>query len=86
MSEYAEKSSNLGKNSLSGQERADPRRSISQRKRKLIEKSFGWAKTVAGLRQLKLRGLNRVDWFYRLAMAAHNLVRMRKLIPIQAAA
>ncbi len=86
VSEYTEKSSNLGKNSLSDQERADPRRSISQRKRKLIEKSFGWAKSVAGLRQVKLRGLRRVDWFYRLAMAAHNLVRMGKLIPIQAAA
>ena len=35
------------------------------------------------LRQLKLRGLQRVDWFYRLTIAAYNLVRMRKLIPIQ---
>jgi hypothetical protein len=35
---------------------------------------------------VKLRGLNRVDWFNRLAIAAYNLVRMRKLIPIQAPA
>jgi transposase len=86
ISEYREKSSNLAKNSLTDEERADPRRTISQSKRKLIEKSFGWAKSVAGLRQVKLRGLKRVDWFYRLAMAAHNLVRMRKLIPMQATA
>jgi transposase len=85
VSEYTEKSSNLGKNSLSAEERADPRRSISQRKRKLIERVFGWSKADSVLRQVKLRGLKRVDWFYRLAMAAHNLVRMRKLIPIPTA-
>jgi transposase len=86
VSEYTQQSSNLGKNSLSAEERADPRRSISQRKRKLIERVFGWSKVDSVLRQVKLRGLQRVDWFYRLAMAAHNLVRMRKLIPIQAVA
>jgi transposase len=86
VSEYTEQSSNLGKNSLTEEERADTRRSISQRKRKLIERVFGWSKLDSVLRQVKLRGLERVDWFYRLAMAAHNLVRMRKLIPIQAAA
>lgn len=42
MSEYAE--GNLGKSSLSEKERADPRHSISQRKRKLIERVFGWGK------------------------------------------
>ena len=86
VSEYTEQSSNLLKNSLSAEERADPRRSISQRKRKLIERVFGWSKADSVLRQVKLRGLERVDWFYRLAMAAHNLVRMRKLIPIPTAA
>src|SRR6202790_1348176 len=34
----------------------------SQRIRKRIEEAFGWIKTVAGLRQTKLRGLARVDW------------------------
>ena len=36
------------------------------------------------MRQIKLRGLKRVDWFYRLIITAYNLVRMRRLIPIQA--
>jgi hypothetical protein len=27
-----------------------------------------------------------VDWFYRLTIAAHNLVRMRRLIPIESLA
>jgi len=86
VSEYTQESSNLGKNSLSQAERADPRRAISQKKRKLIEKVFGWAKLDSMLRQVKMRGLKRVDWFYRLTMAAYNLMRLRKLIPIEALA
>jgi transposase len=81
VSEYAK--GNLGKNSLTEAERADPRRAISQRKRKRVEMVFGWGKLDHGLRQVKLRGLERVDWFYRLTMVAQNLVRMRRLIPIQ---
>ena len=73
----------MGQNSLTEEERADPRRSISQRKRKLIERVFGWSKLDRPLRQVKLRGLDRVDWFYRRTIAAYHLVRMRRLIPIQ---
>ena len=86
ISEYTQEGRNLGKNSLSAEERADQRRAISQRKRKLIERVFGWAKLDRGLRQVKLRGLQRVDWFYRLVIVGYNLVRMRRLIPIQAMA
>jgi transposase len=82
VSEYVK--GNLGKNSLTEAERADPRRSISQQKRKLIERVFGWAKLDRPLRQVKLRGLQRVDWFFRLALTAYNLVRMRRLIPFSA--
>jgi transposase len=82
ISEYAE--GNLGKNSLSKKERQDPRRSVSQRKRKLIERVFGWGKLDRPLRQVKLRGLKRVDWFYRLTMVAYNLLRIRTLIQAMA--
>lgn len=82
VSEYVK--GNLQKNRLREAERCDARSAISQRKRKLIERAFGWAKLAAGLRQVKLRGLTRVDWFYRLAMVGYNLVRMRRLIPILA--
>ena len=34
---------------------------ISQRKRKLIERVFGWSKLDGPVRQVKLRGLSRVD-------------------------
>jgi transposase len=83
ISEYGD--GNRGKNNLSEAERADPMRAVSQRKRRLIERVFGWSKLNRNLRQVKLRGLARVDWFYRLTITAYNLVRMRRLIPLQAA-
>ncbi|ODU07941.1 MAG: transposase [Rubrivivax sp. SCN 71-131] len=52
---------------------------MSQRKRKLIEQGFGWAKTVGSIRQVMVRGLKRVDQMFVLTMAAYNLVRMRSL-------
>lgn len=84
VSEYVK--GNLGKNSLTDKERTDERRNISQQKRKLIERVFGWAKLTGLLRQVKVRGLQRVDWFYRLVVVGYNLVRMSKLIPIQSLA
>jgi len=86
ISEYTQGGSNMGKNSLTEEERQDARRAIGQRKRKLIERVFGWSKLDRPLRQVKLRGLDRVDWFYRLTMVGHNLVRMRRLIPIESLA
>ena len=83
VSEYT-KGINVCKNALQEAERADARRSISQVKRKLIERVFGWAKLDRPLRQIKLRGLRRVDWFYRLVVTAYNLMRMSKLIPARA--
>jgi len=53
---------------------------VSQRIRKRIEEAFGWAKTVAGLRKLRHRGLPKVDWQFTLAMAAYDLVRLPKLL------
>ena len=84
VSEYVK--GNLGKNCLTGKEQNDPRRSISQRKRRLIDRVFGWGKLNGALRHVKARGLDRVDWLFRLTMAAYNLVRMRRLIPIDALA
>ena len=66
---------------LTGSERNDPGFARSQLKRKLVEKVFGWAKQDRAVRQIKLRGRARVDWLFRLVAAAHNLLRMQKLIP-----
>jgi transposase len=67
-------------NFLTEAERNDPGMKISQKKRKLIEKVFGWGKLDRALRQVKQRGLRRVDWIVRMIAAAHNLRRMQKLL------
>jgi hypothetical protein len=57
-----------------------PGYAISQRVRKRVEEAFGWAKTVAGLRKMRHRGLLKVDWQFTLAMASYDLVRLPKLL------
>ena len=52
---------------------------ISQKKRKRVEEIFGWLKTVGGLRKVRHRGLERVEWMFTFAVAAYNLVRIRNL-------
>jgi transposase len=68
-------------NHLNEAERSDPGYAVSQKKRKLVEKVFGWGKVNSVMRKIKLRGTRRVDWFFRLLTAAYNMVRMAKLIP-----
>lgn len=53
---------------------------ISQRFRKAVEHPFGWLKAAACLRQVKLKGLNRVDWAFTMGMAAFDLIRLRNLV------
>jgi IS5 family transposase len=53
---------------------------VSQRKRKLVEQSFGWDKTVGLLDKLHHRGKKLVGWIYAFTSAAYNLVRLRTLI------
>jgi transposase len=60
---------------------------VSQWKRKRIEESFGWLKTIALMRKVRHRGIFKVAWVFTFAAAAYNLVRMRNLLstPVQAA-
>src|SRR3982751_4284834 len=53
---------------------------ISQRKRKRIEECFGWLKTIALMRKVRHRGIEKVGWIFTFAAAAYNLVRMRNLL------
>lgn len=53
---------------------------VSQKKRKLVEEAFGWAKTIAGMAKVKVRSLPRVRYAFTFAMAAYNLIRMPKLL------
>jgi len=60
---------------------------ISQKKRKRIEESFGWLKTIALMRKVRHRGIHKVGWVFTFAAAAYNLVRMKNLLasPVGAA-
>ena len=49
-------------------------------KRKRIEEVFGWGKTVGGLAQLKVRGLDKVKAVFLFSLAAYNIVRLPKLL------
>ncbi len=52
---------------------------ISQHKRPLIEKAFGWMKQTGGMRKTKLRGLANVSWQFIMTAAAFNLWRLPKI-------
>ena len=64
---------------IDGRTTRHPGYAISQRKRKLIEQVFGWMKTIGGLRKLRHRGGELVDWIVTFTAAAYNLVRLRTL-------
>jgi transposase len=65
---------------IDGRTTRHPGYAVSLRIRKRIEEAFGWAKTVAGLRKARHRGLPKIDWQFTFAMAAYNLVRLPKLL------
>jgi transposase len=52
---------------------------ISQKKRKRIEESFGWMKTIGMLKKVKLRGLQKVSWLFTFVAAVYNLYRLQRL-------
>lgn len=55
---------------------------VSQLKRKRIEEPFGWAKLIGPLRQVKQRGLPRVNALFQFAMLGWNPVRMRNILAL----
>jgi transposase len=57
---------------------------MSQHARPRIEPAFGWLKTIAWMRKVKLRGLANVNWLFVFASAAFNLIRLPKLLPTPA--
>lgn len=68
------------RSAIDGRTTRHPGYATSQRIRKRIEESFGWIKTVGGLRQTRHRGTARVGWLFTLTAAACNLVRLPKLL------
>jgi transposase len=60
-----------------------PGYALSLSRRWLVEKSFGWLKQTGPLRQVKLRGLHKVDGAFVFGCAAHNLMRLPRLLASQ---
>ena len=65
---------------IDGRTTHHPGYALSQRHRKKIEETFGWAKTVGGMAQTVHRGLDRVRAQFTMTMAACNLARLPKLL------
>jgi transposase len=52
---------------------------ISQRSRNRVEEPFGWGKTIGLIRQIKVRGLSKVNDVFMMTMIGWNLTQMRTL-------
>jgi len=65
---------------IDGRTTRHPGYAISEKKRKLVEEPFGWAKTIGGLARPMLRGIQRLGFKFALTMAAYDLIRLPKLI------
>ena len=67
------------RSAIDGRTTRHPGYRISLSKRWLVEKPFGWLKQTAGLKKIKLRGLEKVRWLFVFGCAAYNLLRIPKL-------
>jgi len=52
---------------------------LRPKKRKRIEEVFAWLETVAGLCEVRHRGMQEVAWMFTIAAAAYNLIRKLNL-------
>jgi transposase len=77
---HVAQNTNGRRSAIDGRTTRHPGYAVSLRIRKRIEEAFGWAKTVAGLRKARHRGLPKIDWQFTFAMAAYNLIRLPKLL------
>ncbi|MBI5328117.1 MAG: IS5 family transposase [Deltaproteobacteria bacterium] len=57
---------------------------ISQRIRKRVEEIFGWMKTIGGLRKTRYKGRDKTQLAAWFVGSAYNLLRMVRLLPIEA--
>jgi len=76
---HVTKNENGRRSNLDRRTTRHPGYAISLSRRWLVEKSFGWLKQTGPIRQVKLRGLHKVDWIFVFSCAAHNLMRLPRL-------
>lgn len=79
----AQNTSRIGGSAIDGRTTRHAGYEVSQRKRKCIEQCFGWGKVIGQLRQVMVRGLEKVDQVLTMTMAAYNLTRLRSLAKLR---
>jgi transposase len=77
---HVRKSGKPRRTAVDGRTLRHPGYAVSQVCRKRIEEVFGWIKASARLAKVKLRGRDRVDAAFTMALAAYNLIRLPKLL------
>ena len=65
---------------IDGRTTRRPGNAQSQWVRKRVEEAFGWMKEKALLRRGRHRGRGRIEWQFKLAVAASSLTRLPKLL------
>jgi transposase len=74
------KNDNERRSNMDARTTRHPGYGISLSCRWLVEKGFGWLKQTGSMRQVKLRGLHKVDAAFVFQCAAHNLMRLPRLM------
>jgi hypothetical protein len=69
----------VGGNAIDGHTTRHTAYPNSQRNRKCIEQCFGWGKVIGPIRQVMVRGLDKVDHLLTLTISAYNFTRLRNL-------
>jgi len=64
---------------LDGRTTRHPGYDVSMKKRKRIEEIFGWIKSAAGIRQMKVRGVCKIEPVFLFALSVYNMVRIRNI-------
>jgi transposase len=67
------------RSAIDGRTTQHPSYALSQKKRKRIEESFGWMKSIGMLKKVKLRGRQKVSWLFTFVAAVYNLYRLQRL-------
>lgn len=67
------------RSAIDGRTTRHPGYAVSQRRRKLVEQSLGWNKTIGLLRKLRHRGHGKVSWVFTFTAAVYDMVRIRTL-------
>lgn len=77
---YVTKSDKGRRSNLGRRTTRQPGYAVSLNLRWLIEKGFGWLRQTGPLRQVLLLGPEKVAWLFVFSCAAHNLIRLPRLM------